>query len=81
MTDWKARCAELTEALCGYTLSQDDCLLVDRQNPARRLPLGSLPDRGRQDAPKTPGLLHMDPGMHAGAGALWRMGGHRDRRC
>ena len=30
MTDWKARCAELTEALCGYTLSQDDCLLVDR---------------------------------------------------
>jgi hypothetical protein len=30
MTNWKARCAELTEALCGYTLSQDDCLLVDR---------------------------------------------------
>jgi hypothetical protein len=30
MTNWKERCAELTEALCGYTLSQDDCLLVDR---------------------------------------------------
>jgi hypothetical protein len=30
MTDWRERCAELAEALCGYTLSQDDCLLVDR---------------------------------------------------
>jgi len=30
MTDWKERCTALVEALCGYTLSQDDCLLVSR---------------------------------------------------
>jgi len=30
MTDWRERCFELTEALCGYTLGRDDCLLVGR---------------------------------------------------
>ncbi len=34
MTNWRERCFELTEALCGYTLSQDDCLLVDRTRDA-----------------------------------------------
>jgi hypothetical protein len=28
MTDYRALCFELSEALCGYTLSQYDCLLV-----------------------------------------------------
>jgi hypothetical protein len=28
MTDFRALCFELSEALCGYTLSQYDCLLV-----------------------------------------------------
>jgi len=38
MTDWRERCSELAEALCGYTLSQDDCLLVARTRAELALP-------------------------------------------
>jgi hypothetical protein len=32
--DYRALCAELSEALCGYTLSPDDCLLVNQARVA-----------------------------------------------
>ncbi len=38
MTDFRALCFELSEALCGYTLSQDDCLLVAKARAALAQP-------------------------------------------
>jgi hypothetical protein len=36
--NYKALCAELSEALCGYTLSPDDCLLVNQARAALAQP-------------------------------------------
>ena len=36
--DYRALCAELSEALCGYTLSPDDCLLVNQARVALAQP-------------------------------------------
>ena len=36
--DYRALCAELSEALCGYTLSPDDCLLVNQARAALAQP-------------------------------------------
>ena len=67
-TDYRALCAELAEALCGYTLSPDDCLLVEQARALLAQPVAGGPtddeiEEWADACPEAP-LEEMDPEVH-----------------